>query len=86
MAISSFTARLPLGREPFDASNLLSIDPELCRGVDELRVWVKVEKLQVERLPRPALNSAECQTPCEDTTNTAFQSVLDGPLWKRRKA
>jgi hypothetical protein len=47
--------RLPLGREPFssepfDASALLSIDPELRRRVDELRVSSRVEKLQAERL------------------------------------
>ena len=54
--------RLPLGREPFDALTLLSIDPEqfgpeltaegLCRRVDELRVSSRVEKLKAERLRR----------------------------------
>ena len=54
------TSAKPFSSEPFDASTLLSIDPEpfgleltaerLCRRVDELRASSKVEKLGDERL------------------------------------
>ena len=54
------TSAKPFSSEPFDASTLLSIDPEpfgleltaerLCRRVDELRASSRVEKLGDERL------------------------------------